>query len=179
MIKKQRVLKASVKMLEGESLSKVEEGEIEKINKEEEELKRLEKKEDNKFSCCFEGFLRHKCLFCWCISNILILLAIATVISIALMAIILMSFANKEEEICNPIQKKTSSKLLKNQEESNITNSEKTLQIISQNETHTSIVMPCDSSVINEQGDIFSIEGPYTLNYNEPKVFNYLDKVTL
>jgi hypothetical protein len=75
------IAKALVKMLEGESLSNVEEGEIEKINKEEEELKRLEKEEDNKFPCCFESFLRHKCL-----------LAIATVISIALMAIILMSF---------------------------------------------------------------------------------------
>jgi hypothetical protein len=39
-----------------------------------------------------------------------------------------MSFGNKEE-ICYPIQKKTSSRLLRNQEESNIT-------IISQNETH-------------------------------------------
>jgi hypothetical protein len=47
--------KASVKTLEGESFSKVEE----------EELKGLEKEEDNKFPCCFEGFLRHKCLFCW------------------------------------------------------------------------------------------------------------------
>jgi hypothetical protein len=95
--------KASVKMLEGDSLSKVEEGEIERINKEEEELKRLEKEEDNKFPCCFEGFLRYKCLFCWCISSIIIFLAIATVILIALMAIILMSFGNKEEEICYPI----------------------------------------------------------------------------
>jgi hypothetical protein len=92
-------------MLEGEPLSKVEEGEIEKINKKE-ELKRLEKEEDNKFPCCFEGFLRHKCLLCWCISSIIISLAIATVISIALMVIILMSFGNKEEDICNPIQKK-------------------------------------------------------------------------
>jgi hypothetical protein len=82
--------KASVKMLEGDSLSKIEEGEIEKIKKEEEELKRLEKEEDNKFPCCFEGFMRHKCLLCWCISSIIISLAIATVISIALMAIILM-----------------------------------------------------------------------------------------
>jgi hypothetical protein len=59
-----------------------------------------------------------------------------------------MSFGNKEEEVCHPIQKKTSSRLLKNQEETNITSSEKTLQIISQNETHTSIVMPCNSSVV-------------------------------
>jgi hypothetical protein len=122
--------KASVKMLEGDSLSKIEEGEIEKINKEEEELKRL--------------------ALCWCISSIIISLVIATVISIALMAIILMSFGNKEEEIFYPIQKKTSSRLLRNQKETNITGSEKTLQIISQNETHTSIVMPCDSLVINE-----------------------------
>jgi hypothetical protein len=43
------------------------------------------------------------------------------------MAIILISFGNKEEEICYPIQKKISSRLLKNQEESNITNSGKTL----------------------------------------------------
>jgi hypothetical protein len=53
-------------MQKGESLSKVE-GEIEKINREE-ELKGLEKEEDNK---CFEGFSRHKCLFCWCVSSIL------------------------------------------------------------------------------------------------------------
>jgi hypothetical protein len=84
--------KASVKMLEGDSPSKIKEGEIEKINKEEEKLKKLEKEEDNKFPCCFEGFLRHKCLLCWCICSIIISLAIATVISIALMAIILMSF---------------------------------------------------------------------------------------
>jgi hypothetical protein len=32
------------------------------INKEEEELKKLEKEEDNKFPCCFENFLRHKYL---------------------------------------------------------------------------------------------------------------------
>jgi hypothetical protein len=95
------------------------------------------------------------------------------------MAIILMSFGNKEEEICYPIQKKTSSRLLRNQEETNITTSKKTLQIISQNETHTSIVMSYNSSVINEQGDIFSIERPYVLNCNESRVFNYMDKVTL
>jgi hypothetical protein len=92
--------KALVKMLEGDCLSNIEEGKIEKINKEEEELKKLEKEEDNKFACCFEGFFSHKCLFCWCVSSIPILLSIATVISIALMAIILMSFGNKEEEKC-------------------------------------------------------------------------------
>jgi hypothetical protein len=88
------LVKASVKMLEGNYLSKVE-GEIEKINKEEENSKRLEKEEDNKFPCCFEGFLRHKCLF-----NILISLTIAIVISTALMIIILTSWGNEKEETC-------------------------------------------------------------------------------
>jgi hypothetical protein len=95
------------------------------------------------------------------------------------MAIILMSWGNKEKKICYPIQKKSSSRLLKNQEESNTTNSGKTLQIISQNDTHTSMVMPCDSSVINKEGDIFSIKNPYILNCNESRVFSYIDKVTL
>jgi hypothetical protein len=163
-------------MLEGNSLSKVEEGEIEKINIEEEELKKLEKEEDNKFPCCLEEFFNHKCLFCWCVFSIPILLTIATVISITLMAIILISWGNKEE-IYYPIQKKSLFRLLKNQEESNITNSGKTLQIISQNETCTSILMVCDNSVINKQGDVFSIEDPYKLNCDESRDFNYIDKV--
>jgi hypothetical protein len=41
------------------------------------------------------------------------------------------------------------------------------------------IVMSCDDSVINEQGDVFSIEGPHTLNCNESKVFSYINKETL
>jgi hypothetical protein len=53
--------KASVKILEGDSLSKIKEGEIENI-KREEELKSLGKEEEKKCPCCLEGFLRHKCL---------------------------------------------------------------------------------------------------------------------
>jgi hypothetical protein len=37
--------------------------------------------------------------------------------------------------------------------------------------------MLCGNSVVNEQGDIFSIEGLYILNCNESRVFNYIDKV--
>jgi hypothetical protein len=33
---------------------------LKKINKKEENLKRLEKEKDNKFPCYFKGFLRHK-----------------------------------------------------------------------------------------------------------------------
>jgi hypothetical protein len=42
---------------------------------------------------------------------------------------------------------------------------------------NTSIVMFCDSSVVNKQGNTFSIEGPYNLNCNESGVFNYINKV--
>jgi hypothetical protein len=109
------------------------------------------------------------------IFSILILLIIATVISLALMAIILMSWENKEEEICYPIQRKDSSRLLRNQEGIDFANTGKSLQIISQNEIYTSIVMPCDSLIVDEQGDTFSIEGPYVLNCNESRTFNYID----
>jgi hypothetical protein len=37
------------------------------------------------------------------------------------------------------------------------------------------IVMPCDDLVINEQGDVFSIEEPYKLNCNKSRVFGYID----
>jgi hypothetical protein len=67
---------------------------------------------------------------------------------------------------------------LKNQEKSNITIFGNTFQIISQNETQTLIMMPCDNSVINKHGNVFSLEGPYILNCNESRIFSYIDKVT-
>jgi hypothetical protein len=36
---------------------------------------------------------------------------------------------------------------------------EKRLQIVSQNDTHVSVVIPCSSSVIDEFGNTFSIKG--------------------
>jgi hypothetical protein len=70
-----------------------------------------------------------------------------------------MAYGNKQEEICQPMQMKTSNKLLSNGEISEVVPPEKKLQIISQNESHISIVMPCSISVI----DMFRIEGPYDL----------------
>jgi hypothetical protein len=39
--------------------------------------------------------------------------------------------------------------------------------------------MFCDNSVVNEQGDTFSIEGLYKLKCNKSKVFNYTNQVRL
>jgi hypothetical protein len=47
---------------------------------------------------------------------ILILLAVATIISMAVMTLILMAYGNKQEEICQLMQMKTSSGLLSNGE---------------------------------------------------------------
>jgi hypothetical protein len=49
------------------------------------------------------------------------------------MALILMTYRNKQEEICQPIQMKTSSRLLSNGEISEVVPPEKKLQIVSQN----------------------------------------------
>jgi hypothetical protein len=51
---------------------------------------------------------------------ILILLAVVIVISITIMALILMAYRNKQEEICQPMQIKTSSRLLSNGEISEV-----------------------------------------------------------
>jgi hypothetical protein len=48
------------------------------------------------------------------------------------------------------MQMKVFARKLKNEETSNSTTPEKMLQIIVQNQSHTSIVMSCDSSIVNE-----------------------------
>jgi hypothetical protein len=53
---------------------------------------------------------------------------------------------------------------------------EKNLQIIAQNETHISIVMPCSSEVLDESGNTFRIEGPYILDCNESRQFPYIEQ---
>jgi hypothetical protein len=56
---------------------------------------------------------------------------------------------------------------------------EKKLQIVFQNESHVLIVMPCSSSVTDESGNVFRIEGPYDLNCNETRTFGYINKNSL
>jgi hypothetical protein len=51
------------------------------------------------------------------------------------------------------MQMKTSNRLLSNGEISEVVFSEKKLQIVTQNDSHISIVMPCSSSVINKSGN--------------------------
>jgi hypothetical protein len=42
--------------------------------------------------CCFESFIKNKCLLCVCIAMIFIYLAVVTVIPMAIMVIILMAW---------------------------------------------------------------------------------------
>jgi hypothetical protein len=39
--------------------------------------------------------------------------------------------------------------------------------------------MACASSVTDEEGNTFKIEGPYDLNCNETRTFGYIDKYTV
>jgi hypothetical protein len=77
------------------------------------------------------------------------------------------------------MQMKTSSRLLSNGEISEVLPPEKKLQIVAQNESHISIIMPCSSAVSDESGNVFRIEGPYDLNCNETRTFEYIDKFTI
>jgi hypothetical protein len=77
------------------------------------------------------------------------------------------------------MQMKTINRLFSNGEISEVVPPEKKLQIVSQNKSHISIVMPCSSSVIDESENVFKIEGPYDLNCNETRMFGYIDKFTI
>jgi hypothetical protein len=54
---------------------------------------------------------------------------------------------------------------------------EKKLQIIPQNKTHISIIMPCSNEVLDESANIFRIEDPYKLNCKESRQFPYIEQV--
>jgi hypothetical protein len=53
---------------------------------------------------------------------------------------------------------------------------EKRLQIISQNDTHVLIVIPCSSSIMDEMGNTSAIKRPYNFNCNESRNFSYIEK---
>jgi hypothetical protein len=94
-----------------------------------------------------------------------------------LSAALLAQYGNIKKDICYPIQKVNQVKMLFNGENVSVIPAEKKLQIIAQNETHISIVMPCSSEVLDESGNIFRIEGPYILDCNESRTFQYTDQI--
>jgi hypothetical protein len=109
---------------------------------------------------------------------ILISLAVVTIISMAVMALILMVYGNKQEEIYQPIQIKTNNKLLSNEKISKIIPPKKNYKFYHK-VTHISIIIPYSNSIINKLGNILKIEGPYNLNCNETRMFGYTDKFTI
>jgi hypothetical protein len=66
--------------------------------------------------------------------------------------------------------------MFSNGENISVIPAEKKLQIIAQNETHISIIMPCSSKVLDESGNIFRIKGPYILDCNESRKFSYIEQ---
>jgi hypothetical protein len=50
---------------------------------------------------------------------------------------------------------------------------------MSQNKFHTTFVMPCFSEIVDKSGGIFRIEGPFNLNCNESRDFQYMDKFNI
>jgi hypothetical protein len=75
-----------------------------------------------------------------------------------LSAALLAKYGNIKKDICYPIQKLNTIKKLANGDDGYIIPEGKRLQIVSQNDTHISIVMPCSSSVMDEMGNTFSIQ---------------------
>jgi hypothetical protein len=93
-----------------------------------------------------------------------------------LSAALLAKYGNIKKDICYPIQKLNQVRMLSNGENISVIPTEKKLQIITQNETHISIIMPCSSEVLDESGNIFRIEGPYILDCNESRQFPYIQQ---
>jgi hypothetical protein len=94
-----------------------------------------------------------------------------------LSAALLAKYGNIRKDICYPIQRLNQVRILSNGENISVIPAEKKLQIIAQNETHISIIMPCSNGeVLDESGNIFRIEGPYILDCSESMIFRYIEQ---
>jgi hypothetical protein len=95
--------------------------------------------------CCFEEFCKHKSLCINCITLLIFSLIISTIIAMALSTILLGIYGNTQKDIFNPIQRMENMRRLANRNNISIIPEEKSLQIVSQNTTHISILMPYSS----------------------------------
>jgi hypothetical protein len=102
------------------------------------------------FCFCFEGFYKHKYLIFTCLGLLLFSIIISTILAMVLSVALLTKYGNINEDICYPIQKINQARMLSNGENISVIPTEKKLQIIAQNETHFSIIMPCSSEVLDE-----------------------------
>jgi hypothetical protein len=84
-----------------------------------------------------------------------------------------LQYGNIKKDICYPIQRLNQA----SGENISAVPAEKKLQIIAQNETHISIVIPCSSEVIDESGNTFRIEAPYILDCNDSRQFRYVKQI--
>jgi hypothetical protein len=162
--------------IEGKSLSQEDFKKLEETQKQIEEIDTDQEEEMDmvqSFCFCFEGFCRHKCLIFNCFSLLFFSIVISSILAMVLSAALLAQYGNIKKDICYPIQKVNQGRMLSNGENVSAIPEEKRLQIIAQNETRISIVMPCSSEVLDESGNIFRIEGPYILDCNEPRQFPY------
>jgi hypothetical protein len=162
------------KPLSQEDFKKLEETQkqVEEIDTDQEEGKDM----IQSFYFCFEGFCRHKCLIFNCLALLLFSIVISTILAMVLSAVLLGVYGNIQEDIFSPIQKLNIIRKLANGNNASIVPEEKRLQIVSQNDTHVLVIMPCSSSVIDEFGNTFSIKGLYNLNCNESRKFLYINK---
>jgi hypothetical protein len=134
--------------IEGKSLSQEDFKRLEETQKQVEEIDTDQEEEmDMVQSFCFffEGFCRHKCLVFNCFALLFFSIIISTILAMVLSAALLAQYGNIKKDICYPIQKINQGRFLSNGENISVIPEEKRLQIISQNDTHVSIVMPFSS----------------------------------
>jgi hypothetical protein len=94
---------------------------------------------------CFEGFCIYKCLIFNYFALLFFSIVISTILAMVLSAALLAQYCNIKKDICYPIQKLNTGR---KGDSAPIIPEEKRLQIVSQNDTHISIIMPCSSEAL-------------------------------
>jgi hypothetical protein len=117
------------------------------------------------------------CLVIWVIICILCSFGIALLIAVGLITIVTSKQSKVEEQLCEPLQRIPSGRSrmrnrLSNEDESGL------LTIVNEGEEggnpYTVLTMPCDSTLIDDFGNIWDLKGPWKLDCEEPREFQYL-----
>jgi hypothetical protein len=117
------------------------------------------------------------CLVIWVIVCLLCSLAVALLVAVGLITIVTSKQNKVEEQLCEPLQKIASGRSrarnrLSNKDESGL------LTIVNEGEEdglpYTVLTMPCDSTLIDDFGNVWDLVGPWKLECEDFTEFQYL-----
>jgi hypothetical protein len=112
------------------------------------------------------------CLWCWVVTCIFCGFIAALFIAAVFLSLIISLTDPVMELQCEKIERQ-----LSNGESSSWGITSAAASILSQDDTGTTLIMPCDGIALDEIGNEYQVDGSYKLSCNPPVTFNYVTSI--